>query len=175
VVKFHELIVRPNLPELEMRRAREVWQQSGWTFTAKILGPHFEMLAREWTAWYGRDEGLHDIGAVGSTVVACRLHGHHEVDVAAISRQSRPRTKSAQVTVIGEAKATSSERKLADLRRLEHIRDLLVANGRAAPDLQLVVFSRHGFSSDLHAAGADGSVRLVDLGELYGQATRSNP
>lgn len=87
-------------------------------FAAKVLGPHFEELAREWVRWYAPDEGIEDVGQVGTTVVACRAHGGHEVDVVGLSRGSVPRTRSATVTLLGEAKATSQPRDVADLRRL---------------------------------------------------------
>jgi hypothetical protein len=166
-VRFHHLVVRPNLIDLEMRQSRAAWDRSQETFSARILAPHFESLAREWVRRYAREAGLDDIGQVGTTEVACREHRGHEVDVVALARQARPRTKSTQITLLGEAKATNAPRGLADLHRLRHIRDLLVADGWPAAAAGLVLFSRNGFTDDFVAAGG-GEVRLVDLAALYG-------
>lgn len=107
IVRFHDLIVRPNLVDFELREGRAAWERSRETFSSKVLGPHFEDLARQWTLRHGREQGLDDIGQVGTTTVACREHRGHEVDVVALSRTSRPRDKSARVTLLGEAKATN--------------------------------------------------------------------
>lgn len=168
-VRFHHLVVRPNLIDLEMRQARAAWDRSQDTFSAKILGPHFESLAREWVRWYGLEAGLDDVGQVGTTVVACQEHRGHEIDVVALARQSRPRTTSAQITVLGEAKATNTVRDMADLYRLWHVRELLVAGGWQAADAAIVLFSRTGFTEQVRAAAAAGQVRLVDLATLYGR------
>ncbi|MDX3130241.1 hypothetical protein PV367_10650, partial [Streptomyces europaeiscabiei] len=90
IVRFHDLIVRPNLVDFELREGRAAWERSKETFSSKVLGPHFEDLARRWTLRYGRERGLDDIGQVGTTTVACREHRGHEVDVVALSRTSRP-------------------------------------------------------------------------------------
>ena len=89
IVRFHDLIVRPNLVDFELREGRVAWERCQETFSSKVLGPHFEDLARQWTLRYGRERGLDDIGQVGTTTVACREHRGHEVDVVALSRSSR--------------------------------------------------------------------------------------
>lgn len=167
-VRFHHLIVRPNLAELELRDSEAVWRRSQETFSAKIVGPHFELLAREWLRWYGRERGLDDAGAVGTTVVACREHGSHEVDLVALARESIPRTRRARITVLGEAKAGNRPRDVADLRRLEHVRDLLVAGRWRAEAAELAIFSRNGFTPALVAAAEGRPVHLLDLAAVYG-------
>jgi hypothetical protein len=166
-VRFHNLIVKPNLAELEIREARPVWERSQQAFLAKVLGPHFEGLAREWTRWYGPEAGLHDIGQVGTTVVACREHGGHEVDVA-LDRMSLPRSKGARIRLLGEAKATNRPRGLDDLQRLTHVRDLLAVHGWEVNDCGYAIFSRSGFDRDLVSRATPGRVVLVDLEALYG-------
>jgi uncharacterized protein len=89
-VRFHHLIVRPNLIDLESRNPREAWDRSAETFMSKVLGPHFEYLCREWTRWYA---GYDEVGHVGQTQVPCRMHRGHEVDVAALDRRTSPRAK----------------------------------------------------------------------------------
>ncbi|WP_204054390.1 ATP-binding protein [Planomonospora parontospora] len=169
-VRFHHLIVRPNLLDLEMRNSRLVWEHSAETFSSKILGPHFEEIAREWVRWHGREAGLEDIGQVGTTEVACREHRGHEVDVVALSRRSMARAKGAGISLLGEAKCTNRPRGVSDLARLEHIRDLLVSHGWDARDARFALFSRSGFTDDLKAA-ADPRSLLIDLPELYGKAS----
>lgn len=170
-VRFHHLVVRPNLIDLEMRNSQAAWQRSRDIFAAKILGPHFELLTREWVRWYASETGLRDIGQVGTTEVACRQHRGHEVDVVALARQSSARARNAEITLLGEAKATNARRDIADLHRLLHVRDLLAADRWQAAGAELALFSRTGFSDELVTAAATGQVRLVDLAALYGQPT----
>ncbi|MFG1703685.1 ATP-binding protein [Nonomuraea sp. M3C6] len=166
-VRFHNLIVQPNVSALEMRQARVVWDRSRKTFSDKILGPHFEEAARTWVRWYGAEAGLDDIGQVGTTEVACREHRGHEVDIIAISRTALARSKGARITLLGEAKCTNKARTIADLRRLEHIRDLLTGLGWDAEHALPAIFSRAGFPSELETAAAKGQVRLLDLESMY--------
>jgi hypothetical protein len=166
-VRFHNLVVRPNLLDLEMRNSRAVWDRSRETFSRMIVGPHFEELAREWVRWYGREAGLDDIGQVGSTVVSCREHRGHEVDVVALSRDSRPRSRGARITLVGEAKSTNQRLTTFESRRLRHILDLLAAQGYDVEGAGLALFSRAGFSAELVKSAT--GVRLVDLRAMYGQ------
>lgn len=101
-------------------------------------------------------------------MVACREHGSHEVDVVGLARESVPRTRAARITVLGEAKATIRPCGVADLQRLMHVRELLVADRWQAADAELVLFSQHGFAPELWAGEAGRPVRLVDLPDLYG-------
>lgn len=164
IVRFHHLIVRPRLAELEQRNTEAVLDATAHTFESKIVGPHFEYLAREWTYWHGAEQGLSDIREVGTATVACREHKGHEIDVVAISRTSNPRTRGAKVTVLGEAKATAKSRGPADLDRLEHIRDLVTDLGYDAHEAQLAIFSRSGFSREL---ASDHRGVLLDLDDIY--------
>ncbi|MBQ1092641.1 ATP-binding protein [Streptomyces sp. B93] len=168
IVRFHDLIVRPNLVDFEMREGRAAWERSRETFSSKVLGPHFEDLARQWTLRYGRERGLDDIGHVGTTTVACREHRGHEIDVVALSRASRPRDKRARITLLGEAKATNKPRTVADLQRLVHIRDLLCAQGWDADGALLAVYVRSEPAPDLRQAAEAGRVLLVGMSDLYG-------
>jgi hypothetical protein len=142
-VRFHHLIVRPNLIDLEARRPLQVWDRARDTFDSKILGPHFEQLAREWVVWHGREVGLDDIGHVGQTTVSCRAHRGHVVDVVALGRESSPRGRGGRITVLGEAKSTRA-RPVANLDRLTHIRDLLTDLGWDTTDTKLALFAPNG-------------------------------
>lgn len=168
IVRFHNLIVRPNEAELSLRETREVWDRSRDTFSAKILGPHFEELAREWVRWYASEVGLDNIGRIGTTEVPCQEHRGHEIDVIALDRYAMPRNKNARITLLGEAKATNAPRTIADLGRLEHIRALFVDQGRDASNAELALFSRSGFDADLIAESRNKAVHLLDLADLYG-------
>lgn len=168
-VRFHNLVVWPNELDIEMRNSRAAWERSLDTFSAKILGPHFEELAREWARWYAYEVGFDDIGHVGSTQVGCREHRGHKIDVLALSRESSPRNRRARITLLGEAKCTNAPRTPADVQRLAHVRDLLVAQGWNAGDAALAVFSRHGFAPELKEMAERGCVHLLDLPAMYGQ------
>ncbi|MFE9096434.1 ATP-binding protein [Streptomyces sp. NPDC007264] len=168
VVRFHDLVVRPNLVEFEMREGRAAWERSRETFSSKVLGPHFEDMARQWTLRHGREYGLDDIGQVGTTTVACREHRGHEVDVVALGRGSRARDKGARITLLGEAKATNKSRTGHDVRRLEHIRDLLSAQGWNTDDCRLAVYTRSEPAPELAEAARTGRTLLVGMRELYG-------
>jgi hypothetical protein len=89
------------------------------------------------------------------------------VDVVAISRTALARAKGARITLLGEAKCTNKTRTAADLRRLEHIRDLLVASGWDAGDARFALFSRTGFAAERREAESD-RVRLLGLETMYG-------
>jgi hypothetical protein len=132
-----------------------------------IVGPHFEELAREWVRWYGREAGLDDVGHVGSTVVSCREHRGHEVEVIALSRDSRPRSRGARITLVGQAKSTNQRLTTSDSQRLRHILDLLAAQAYDVEGAGLVLFSRVGFSVELVRTASVTGVRLIDLQAMY--------
>lgn len=64
---------------------------------------------------------------------------------------------------MGDAKSTNKPRDMRDLRRLEHLRDLL---GDRAKDAQLALFSRNGFARELDTAIKDGSFIAVSLMDM---------
>jgi len=138
----------------------------------KIDDAHFEALAAEWVARYASREAGLAVGPVGQTVVACRMHKTgHEIDILALARGSRPRTPGAPVAFIGEAKHRDRRPGLAELRRLQHLRDLLNAAGHAAADAALGLFSTSGFTDELaaEAAASTGNILLATLDDLYSQ------
>jgi hypothetical protein len=171
IVRFHQLIVEPRLPQLEERHADEVWAASTQTFASNILGPHFEDLARAWTAWYGRDEGLREpVGVVGPTVLNDREgHSQHEIDVVGLAEGQAIYTGNPRVVVLGEAKNSVRQRTLADLDRLGRLRTVLVARGVDALRAQLVLFARNGADEALRReVSARDDALVVDLRALYG-------
>jgi hypothetical protein len=170
VVRFHDLIVRPNIADFEMREGRAAWERSRSTFASKVLGPHFEALAREWTRRHAREAGLDGLGVVGTSTIGCREHRGHEIDVVALERGARPRDKAARIALLGEAKATNKQRTPADLRRLEHLRELLAAQGWNVAGCAFALFSRTGFSDELRRQAEATDTRLLSLEELYADA-----
>lgn len=172
IVRFHQLVIEPYLADLEAGRARQVWAEAKHTVESKVYGPHFESLAAEWTARYGAEEAGLTIGPVGQTVIACRQHRTgHEVDVLALARGARPRSPGAPVAFIGEAKYRDRRPGLSELRRLQHLRELLSAAGHDASDAALGIFSVSGFPQELaaEAAASRGTVLLAGLNTLYGE------
>jgi hypothetical protein len=171
LVRLHQLVIEPYRADLEGRRPREVWAEAAHTAQSKILGPHFESLALEWVGRYAQDEAGLAVGPVGQTLVACREHKtSHEVDVLALTRGTRPRTPGAPVAFIGEAKYRDRRPGLAELRRAEHVRDLLTGAGHDASAATLGFFSAAGFTDDLKAEAEShpGRILLAGLETLYG-------
>jgi uncharacterized protein len=173
LVRFHQLVIEPYQADLEAGRARRVLAEAKHTMDSKILGPHFEALAAEWVARYAYDEVGLAVGPVGSTVIACREHKQaHEIDIVALGRGSRPRTPGSPVAFIGEAKHRDRRPGMAELRRLEHIRELLTTAGHHAGEAVLGLFSAAGFTEELAAEAASNGRRLllVSLEDFYAPA-----
>ncbi len=170
IIRFNQLITQPQVDLVERGRARAAWDASQPTFQSKILGPHFEAIAAEWTRAFAFDDLGARLGPVGQAEVddqAARMK--HQVDVLALAPGERPRTAQAKVALIGEAKATIQPRGLSDLARLERIRSLLSANGHSSENAKLALFALHGFRPDLErTASQRDDVVLVSLEALYG-------
>jgi len=172
MVRFHELIIEPYQADLEAGRPNPVWAEAEHTVESKIFGPHFEALAAGWVARHASAEAGLTVGPVGQTVVACREHkAGHEIDVLALTRGSRPRSRGAPVAFIGEAKHRDRRPGLAELRRLHHLRSLLTDSGHDAADAALGLFSASGFTEELEAEAASsrGKILLANLDTLYGR------
>jgi len=172
LVRLHHLVIDPYLADLEAGRARQVWEEAAHTVNSRILGPHFETLATEWVTRFARSEAGLEAGPTGHATVACREHRmSHEIDILSLARGARPRHAGTAIAFIGEAKSRDRRPGLAELRRLEHIRDVLTASGHDASGAVLGLFSTAGFTDELLAeAGRPGSrVLAAGLDRLYGQ------
>lgn len=92
LIRFNQLITLPQAATVEQGFAEEAWQAAAPTFNSKILGPHFEDLARSSTRRYAHTllpGGLP--GPVGTTEVADpAARTKHEVDVIALALGERP-------------------------------------------------------------------------------------
>jgi uncharacterized protein len=172
IVRFHELVTRRHQALLEDRLAARVWELSQPTFSSKITGAHFETIARTWVSRYASIDTLG--GPIGSvralTVNDPQLRTSFELDVVATtlgSAASRRKT----MQLIGEAKGSSSPRTVADLKRLDHLAELLSRRSGVtmAPTAKKFLFGMRGFDTDLSdAAARRPDVELVDLSRLYG-------
>jgi hypothetical protein len=171
VVRLHHLLIEPYQADLEAGRAAQVWDEVTHTVESKILGPHFETIATEWVRRHAHDEAGLEVGATGQSVISCREHKtSHEIDILSLARGARPRTAGTHIAFIAEAKTRDRRRPgLAQLQRLEHLRDLLTANGHDATHARLGLFSTTGFTDDLttHAREAGDAILLVGLEQLY--------
>ena len=166
VVRLHQLLTARHEPELIAGRAERVWTNNSDTIDAKIYGPHFEELSRQWCFHHATQETL---GGQPSTVlpteIPCREHRQgHELDVVATENTSH---HPARITAIGEAKGTLTPLDLPHLERLEHLRGLLPAD-RVGPLPKILLFARTGFTTRLNEeAGRRPDVELIDLDRLY--------
>jgi uncharacterized protein len=170
VVRLHHLVIEPYQGDLEARRAEQVWAETTHTVESKILGPHFETIATDWVRHHARDEVGLDVGATGQSVISCREHKiGHEIDILCLNRGARPRTIGTPIAFIGEAKSRDRRPGMAQLQRLEHVRDLLTAGGHDAAEAHLGLFSTTGFTDELteHARQAGDKILLVGLDQIY--------
>jgi uncharacterized protein len=166
VLRLHQLVIAPNEADLVGGAGLRVWEDIADTVNAKIYGPHFEELAREWCLWHADPQTLGGRGStVRSATLSCAAHRQgHELDV--VVTRKRP-GESNVVLAIGEAKRTRAPVSEAELRRLEHIRSLVPAD-RIDPPPRLLLFSRNGFTTALQREAANrGDVELVDLIRMY--------
>jgi hypothetical protein len=86
-----------------------------------------------------------------------------------LNRGARPRTTGTPIAFIGEAKSRDRRPGMAQLQRLEHVRDLLTAGGHDAAEAHLGLFSTTGFTDELteHARQAGDKILLVGLDQIY--------
>ena len=157
IIAFHHAIMRPTWAALERGRASDVWRRAKPVFDAKLVGPTFERLCREWTLQFASAETL---GGPVERVSRGRVSDPdsreaHEVDVVALDGRT--------VRLLGEAKWSDVHVEPA-LGRLRRIRDLLGHRGFDVGGCKLALFSGAGFGRKV--ARRD-DVALVDLERLY--------
>ncbi len=167
IVRFHHAVKRPDLARFEDRRFGDAWEDARPRFSARVAGPHFEQLARDFTFGHASVETTGGpVAAVGAAIVNdAHNRSQHQLDVVAVARTA----SGATITrAIGEAKHTTRARSVADLDRLERIRLLLVRRDQATVDTKLLVFSARGFDRNLvSAANRRSDVALIDLERMY--------
>lgn len=164
-LRFHHAVVRPRWEQLARpSRAAEVWTEARGTFSARVLGPQFEQVCRDWVATYATSATTR--GTVRTvrrgTVADRRGRTSHEVDVVALGGEAGER-----VLLLGEAKY-GQVMHLGHLHQLRTIRDLLTERDDIdVRGARLACFGGAGFSPDLQAAAESGEAVLVDLERLY--------
>ncbi|GAA3188879.1 AAA family ATPase [Nonomuraea roseoviolacea] len=167
LITFYEAIMRRRWSELEIHRAKRVWGSVRQSFLAQVVGPHFEMLCRDFAV--DADQNLYgdfpaEVGA--GTVPDPARRSQIEIDVAVLAAQEPGRPR--RVLSLGEAKWGEVMGR-AHLARLERARELLEGKGYDTRDTVLACYGGSGFASDLtDAAGTDPKVLLVGLDRLYG-------
>jgi AAA+ ATPase superfamily predicted ATPase len=165
-IRLHQLVIRRNEAALVAGHAAAVWASVADTVAARIYGPHLEFLARQWCLLHACADTLGGrANQVRPATIACREHRQgHKIDAVVVSA---PAFEAERVLAIGEANAGTKPVDVAELARLDHLRQLLPANRVAGPP-RLLLFGRAGFTARLQdAAGARSDVELVDLRRLY--------
>ena len=163
VVRLHQLVVARHEPRLLRRAGAQVWAEVADTVSSRVYGPHWERLAREWTAQRAPAGLLGGVATtVAPTVVQCREHRTgHELDVVAVQDlPGEPR----RVLAVGEAKWRDRPVGPGEVERLRHVRDLLPPALVPLPP-RLLVFSRRGATPEVLQ---DGDVEVVDPARLLG-------
>ncbi len=164
---FHFAVVRSELARFEARETAAAWADVRSTFASRVLGPHFEQLARVWTERFASPRTLGGrptrVGFTQLNDAAARSRA--ELDVVAIA--GNPNASRPRVLAIGEAKGGTTVRTAADLVKLERGRALL-SDRADVSHARLLLFSRAGFDRELTGlAAARRDVELVDLERLY--------
>ncbi|HEX6469543.1 MAG TPA: ATP-binding protein [Streptosporangiaceae bacterium] len=165
LVAFYETVMRPRWADLEQGLAQEVWRDARPTFSAKVVGPHFEALCREFATRHGRAVFDQPVGTVTSGVVNDPANKTQiEVDVVVLGPMDSAGPR--RVVSLGEAK-WGEVMGTQHLDRLRRAQALLRGKGFDTDDSVLACYSGAGFADDLRAAAADNRVRLLDLPGLY--------
>ena len=143
IVRFHHVVTRRDLARFEERRAVDAWSNARPRVATHVLGPHFEELARQFTFRYAAQATVGGLVAHVAPAIVNDAAGRrqHEVDVVAIGRDRRG---AEVVLAIGEAKHTTARRGLADLERLNSLRDLIATRHPSAASARLLLFSAAG-------------------------------
>jgi AAA+ ATPase superfamily predicted ATPase len=166
VLRLHQLVIAPNEADLVGGNGRRVWEDLEHTVRSRIYGPHFEELARQWCLQHATVESLGGrASTVRSAVLACGQHkAAHELDVVVVQRHPG---NADTVLALGEAKGTTGAVGEEELRRLEHLRDLIPPDQYVTPP-RLLLFALSGFSPALRReAQSRADVELIDIERLY--------
>jgi hypothetical protein len=166
VLRFYFAVLRRDLPRFSARMTHEAWVDAKTRFDSQVVGPHFESMARTWTARYASEDTLggsaRRVGFV--QVNDSDLKQTFELDVAVEGERIDDKPA---LLAIGEAKGGDSVRTLDDLRRMDRLRNLLMSRADVA-NAKLLLFGRSGFAPDvLDAARTRKDVELIDLERLY--------
>jgi AAA+ ATPase superfamily predicted ATPase len=167
LLSFYHAIMRPAWGDLERPgRAAAVWQRSRQTFLARVAGPHFERLCRDWARWYAAPEthGGYAASVGAGTMNDAAGRASHEIDIVVLGDENGRRV----VRSIGEAKWAQTMT-AGHLERLRRLRQLLIDHPSVPADerTKIALYSGAGFTDDLRETERRGGVVLVDLERLY--------
>ncbi|MGD0606953.1 MAG: ATP-binding protein [Streptosporangiaceae bacterium] len=169
LLTFYHAIMRPAWGDLERPgRAAQVWRRSRHTFDSSVAGPHFEGICRQWARWHASPDtygNRYPDRVASGTVSDPGAKKTLQIDVAAFGRDDQDR---GALLAIGEAKWQETITH-GHLRKLEHIRDLLLERGEpGAGTARLLLFSGTGFSDAIvKRAEEDPAIQLIGLDQLY--------
>lgn len=164
LITFYAAVMRRNWSLLERGMAEQAWAAGRQTFASQVLGPHFEMLCREYaleisTVLFGQLPGSVSAGTVADPSQRSQI----QIDVAVLSPDGA-------VISLGEAK-WQRQMGITHLQRLRRAKELLGAKGLDVSRTVLACYSASGFSDDLRAlAAVVPDVRLIGLDEIYREA-----
>jgi len=166
LITFYQAVMRPAWTQLEQRQAASVWQRQRSTFSAKVVGPHFEAICRDWAAREGAD-AFGDFPAQVAATTISDAAGKAQIQVDVAVRMAGTPGEPGRVLSLGEAK-WGEVMGVGHLNRLRRARDLLSAKGEPAADAVLACYSGAGFTDELQAlAASDPRILLVTLQQLY--------
>jgi len=169
LLTFYHAIMRPAWGDLERPgRAAQVWRRSRHTFDSSVAGPHFEGICRQWARWHADPDtygNRYPDRVASGTVSDPEAKKTLQIDVAVFGRDEADRDT---LLAIGEAKWQETITH-GHLRKLEHIRDLLLKRGEpGAETARLLLFSGTGFSDAIvKRAEEDPTIQLIGLDRLY--------
>jgi AAA+ ATPase superfamily predicted ATPase len=165
LITFYEAIMRPRWADLEAGLGAEVWADARPRFGSQVVGPHFEVICREFARAEGRRIFGVPLGEVASgTVADSQNKAQLEIDVAVFG-PARPGAPQ-QVISLGEAK-WGKVMGMRHVERLRRARALLTVKGYDTTGTTLACYSGAGFEPELEAAASRGDVLLIDLARLY--------
>jgi AAA+ ATPase superfamily predicted ATPase len=169
LITFYEAVMRRRWAELEIHRAEPVWESMQQTFLAQVVGPHFEMLCREFALESGA-ELFNDFPAeVGSGVVSDPTN-RTQIEIDTVVLAAHQPNGARRILSLGEAK-WGEVIDHGHLDRLVRARELLSRKGYDTGDAILTCYGGAGFSPELvERAAKDSRVVLIGLDRLYQSA-----
>jgi AAA+ ATPase superfamily predicted ATPase len=169
LVSFYEAIMRRDWAQLEAGRGAMLWPALRPIFESQVLGPHFEVLCRQFVL----EQGISIFGehprTVGQGVVNdARNREQIQVDVVALATsRTGGRTR---ILSLGEAK-WGQMMDISHVERLRRARDLLAVRGFDTEHTVLSCYSGAGFTSSLRSmvrSHRPPRIQLIDLPRIYG-------
>ncbi|TLG03320.1 ATP-binding protein [Nocardia cyriacigeorgica] len=162
LIVFYEAIMRRQWTLLERGNPEGAWRNAQSTFSAQVVGPHFEGICRDWAMTAGPEV----FGELPGHVAAATVNDPAEraqiqVDVAVLAPEAPGEPR--RILSLGEAKWDRTMT-IGHVNRLRRARDLLAAKGLDTSETVLTCYSGSGFDQNLRESG---EAMLVGLNDLY--------